>query len=158
MKYIKTYENYDLYDNDEGKQYWGNRGCGILPICSKTKRILVSFRSKYVNEGNTWSTWGGKVDGDEDLQNTAKREFEEESGYYGMLELFPAYIFKTQGFEYHNFIGSIPEEFEPDLDWETEAYKWLSLDQLMELEPKHFGLESLLNDGPSMDTIKKCLE
>lgn len=141
---------FDAYDNDSGMNYWGNIGAGVLPIARKTGRILLNYRSAYVNEGNTWGVWGGKVD-DEDtlnLEEEAKREFAEEAGYTGPIQLTPAYIFKTTGFEYHNYIGIIPDEFEPNIppqhQWETEDYRWVTWEELLEIEPKHFGLTGLV--------------
>jgi hypothetical protein len=54
-----------------------------------------------------------------------------------------------------NFIN---DEFEPELDWESEGYKWVTFDELMEIEPKHFGLEGLLADSQSLETIKNIVK
>lgn len=143
------------YDNDSGENFWGNVGAGVLPIARSTGRILLNFRSSYVNEPNTWGIWGGKVDDEHmmDLQAEARREFMEESGYNGSIQLTPAYIFKTSGFEYHNFIGVIPDEFEPDIppqhQWETEGHEWMTFEEVMSVEPKHFGLSGLLQHSGS---------
>ena len=149
------------YDNDAGDVFWGNIGAGILPICTKTKRILVNYRSSEVNEPHTWGLWCGKLDeGFENIEDAVKREFLEESGYDEYIELIPAYVFESEGntFEYHNFIGLIDEEFTPELDWESDGYKWLSFSELMDLKDKHFGLENLLSDSESLYIIKNnCL-
>jgi len=54
------------------------------------------------------------------------------------------YRIPNQTFEYHNFLGLLPGEFIPDLDWESEGYKWVDWEELLNIEPKHFGLEKLL--------------
>lgn len=154
MRTLKTFEDFSMYDNDAGKPFWGNVGAGVLPI-SPSGRILVALRSQYINEPNTWGVWGGKLDNDEDIQKACKREFIEETNYLHDIKLIPAYVFKTEGFEYHNFIGIVEQEFEPTLDWETQNYKWCTFNELLELEPKHFGLENLLNDEKSLKLIKK---
>jgi 8-oxo-dGTP pyrophosphatase MutT (NUDIX family) len=146
--------SYDMYDNDQDKPFWGNVGAGVLPI-STSGKILVALRSEYVNEPNTWGVWGGKLDDAEDIQQTCKREFIEETNYLHSIELIPAYVFKTEGFEYHNFIGIVEQEFEPTLNWETQDFKWCSFDKLQDLEPKHFGLENLLKDPKSLKLIKQ---
>jgi ADP-ribose pyrophosphatase YjhB (NUDIX family) len=149
--------DYAAFDNDAGEAWWGNLAGGVLPICTKTKRILMNYRSKYVNEPHTWGIWGGKLDEHkgESIEDAVRREFEEESGHAVETELIPAYVFKAPSgnFQYHNFIGLVNEEFEPVMDWETENWKWITFDELMELEPKHFGLVGLLEN--SMDIIKK---
>jgi len=50
MKYIKLFEDHSIYTNDI---FWGTIASGILPISKSTGRILIPFRSKYVNEPNT---------------------------------------------------------------------------------------------------------
>jgi len=143
------------FANDAGEKFWGNLGAGVLPICKKTGRILVAYRSKYVNEPHTWGIFGGKLDeedGEDDLQVVAKREFVEETGFSGDVRLIPAYIYKAKGFEYHNFIGILDDEFEPELDWETEKTKWINFDELEKLYPKHFGLKALVQND--LDKIK----
>lgn len=146
---------YTVYDNKHGAKFWGTEAAGILPICRETGRVLVSFRSEQVNEPHTWGTFGGKMDEGEKPEDAARRELVEETGYDGKYELIPAYVFVAPGkkFHYHNFIGLVDKEFEPTYDWETEDSKWLSLKELVELKPKHFGLKKLLDK--SMDIIQQ---
>lgn len=143
------------YENDSGQPFWGNVAAGILPISTSTQRILVAYRSKYVNEPHTWGVIGGKLDSGDDIKSTAMREFDEETGYSGHIEMLPGYVFRTSGFEYHNFIGILDDEFTPRRNWETEKFEWVTYDELMELSPKHFGLKSLLGDSKSLAIIKK---
>lgn len=144
-----------VYANDAGEKFWGNLAAGVLPICLKTKRILLAFRSAYVNEPHTWGIFGGKLDEvqeEDDLTQVALREFREESDFNGEIELIPVFVFRKPNFEYHNFLGLVNEEFEPSLDWETEDTKWVTLDELIKIYPKHFGLKALLNED--LDKIK----
>lgn len=151
--------NYDSYDNSAGKKFWGNYGCGILAIEQSTKKILVSLRSKYVNEPNTWGVIGGKVDNEDIMSFNAEaiREFKEETQYNGPIELRTAYLFKTEGFQYQNFIGIIPEPFNAIPDWESEKFEWVTFEELMQLEPKHFGLKKLLDDKKSIDILQDVI-
>lgn len=139
-------ESYNVFINKMNEPYFGDVGAGILPICRETGRILVAYRSKQVNEPHTWNVFGGKMDEDETPALAANRELVEECGCRCPVELIPAYIFRTpnKSFEYHNFIGIVDKEFEPKLDWETEKSQWISLKELYDLKPKHFGLEALI--------------
>ena len=159
MKNIKTYESfnegeYDTFQNSNGKAFWGDYGAGVLTICTSTGRILVALRSEYVNEPRTWGIFGGMID-DKREQNkpelAAKREMREETGLDSDFKVIPAYVYKTDGFQYHNFIGLVDEEFKASLDWENEDSKWVTLAELKRLSPKHFGLEALIKN--SMDII-----
>jgi len=43
------------------------------------------------------------------------------------------------------------KEFEPELEWESEDYRWVTVTELENIENKHPGLKMLLED---IDTIK----
>lgn len=139
----------------ENRTYWGSQGAGILAFAEDTNKWLVALRSSVVKEPNTWGVVGGKLDErDDSPQEAAQREFEEETGYSGPIKLQKAYIYTSQEknrntgnpfFTYHNFIGIIQKgSWEPKLNWETKLFDWFDYKELMELEPKHFGLKSLL--------------
>ena len=143
MKYIKLFES-----------FWGNEASGILPFCSSTKRFLIGFRSASVNEPHTWGNFGGAIGlddyGDEEEhlspEDNAIKEFEEETGFYGDIELVEAFTFRNDTFTYYNFIGVLDEEFDPTLNWENEDYEWVTLDEMQEYD-LHFGLESLIEES-----------
>lgn len=133
-------------------RFWGNRGAGILLIAQDTRRLLLVLRSQEVNEPGTWGIPGGKIDDeDESPQVAAKREAREEVGYRGALKLIPAHVFKAGNFKFFNFIGIVPKEFKPRLDWENDDAGWFSLKELP--SPLHFGIQSLLQN--STDLISK---
>ena len=148
----------------DGGDFWGTIGAGILPISRESKRILLPLRSNDVNEPNTWGVWGGKLDDMEtnDPKEAARIEFKEESGYSGKIEMIPSYVFNKKNnegkvvFTYHNYIGILDKEFEPMLDWETQDFKWVTFEEMMKINPKHFGLNSLLKNKLSqiMKVIK----
>ncbi len=138
------------YHETEGddSRFWGNRGAGILLIARDTGNLLLVLRSRYVNEPGTWGIPGGKIDDDDESPNhAAKREAREELGYSGRIKLMPAHVFKAGQFRFHNFIGVVPKEFEPSLDWENDDAGWFSIDDLP--SPLHFGIQSLLSNSRS---------
>lgn len=163
MKYIgKIFEyfgegEYAEFANDADEKFWGNVGAGCLPICTLTKRILLNYRSIYVNEPHTYGLFGGKIDDDESPEEAARREMYEESRYTGKLKLIPVYVFHNSNntFQYHNFLGIVDHEFKPKLNWESDNFKWITFDELMNIESKHPGLELLLEDEESINEIKK---
>ena len=158
LKYLKAFNEHHIQTN--GRTFWGSIGAGILPICKKTKRILVGLRSEYVLEPNTWGSFGGKLDIDEGVEETIRegaiRELEEELRYNGHIELIDAFIFRSGSFEYHNFFGIVDEEFEPILDWENSDAKWMTIEELYQHPKKHFGLISLLKE--SGDLLEKIIK
>ena len=148
---IKRFSEYAVeeavYTNDMGGRFWGNAGAGLLPFARSTSRFCVTLRGKDANEPNTWGIFGGAIDDDATPEDTARKELEEESGYNGHVELLELYIFKSRTFTYHNFIGVVDEEFEPVLNWENSKYAWLTLDELITLPQKHFGLEAIIDNA-----------
>ena len=152
IKKFNQFESYEVFTNTRGGKFWGDQGAGVLPICRSTGRILVAMRSEFVNEPNTWGIFGGAMDEGETPHEAAERELTEETGYNGKFQLIPAYIYVSpdKTFKYYNFIGIVEEEFAPEYDWETESSEWMTLEELMKAEPKHFGLEKLLKESRSI--------
>ena len=120
--------------NAEG--YWageGNAASGILPICAKTGRIGLSWRSGDVDEGNCWGTIGGAVKRGMTPEESAREELSEETGYRGAIRLHPAYVYRDMGFQYYNFLGEVLKEFgahpEQGHEWETGGITWAGFDE-----------------------------
>ena len=129
-------------------KYWGTIAAGIVPFCTKTKRFLVGLRSSQVREPGTYGSFGGKLDIDEgideEIKEAAIRELIEETEYRGEIHLIDGYVFRDGDFEYHNFWGLVDEEFTPELNWENDNYKWVTLEQLQKMPKKHFGLKKFM--------------
>lgn len=142
-------EIHDYFCKDD-RIYWGKMAAGILPVCVKTGRILVGLRSFMVVEPHTYGIFGGKMDENEsDPVLVAKREFEEECNYNGSMVIVDAYKFQSPNghFTYFNFLGLVDEEFEPNLNWENDSAKWITLDEALELPNKHYGFDKLLQES-----------
>ena len=135
--------------------FWGTRGAGVLAFCSSTSRFLVVRRSGNVEEPLTWGTIGGAIDAHEDPRKAAIREMKEEVGYTGQMRLVPLFIYRSGKFSYHNFLGIVPREFRPHLDFENTAAKWCNW--LDFPNPRHFGLVALLQDAETVDVIEDLI-
>ena len=161
MKYVKKWDNFVNSLIKESNGFWGNQASGILPICESTGRILIGLRSLNVNEPHTWGNFGGAIGLDDNgmeeeslsPKDNALKEMEEELGYYGDIRLIDSYIFEQDGFRYSNYIGLVREEFEPELNWETETTKWVSFDELLSQNDKHYGLIAHIEN--SSEQLKK---
>ena len=149
--------------------FWGKQGAGCLFLALDTGRICIAHRSRHVEQPNTWGTWGGAIDGNENPADAALREVREEAGYDGKVHrIEPLYIFKVtkkfrdnltgeliekEVFTYYNFLAIVEEEFKPILNWESQGYIWTEFGNWP--SPLHPGLISLLQDSASIKTIKK---
>ena len=82
------------------------------------------------------------MDDGESPKESVHRETAEECGYHGDMNLKPLLVYKhPSGFVYHNFLAIIPKEFKPKLDWDTQGFRWCTLDKLP--KPLHPGLKML---------------
>jgi 8-oxo-dGTP pyrophosphatase MutT (NUDIX family) len=112
----------------------GGGASGILPICRKTKRICVAWRSMEVESPDCWGTIGGAIKDGMSPEASAKDELAEEMGYHGGIEMHTAYVFSKGSFKYHNFIGVVDEEFslqpEAGHGWETAYIVWRTLQEI----------------------------
>lgn len=150
MVYLKTYES-----------FWGSEASGVLPICKKTNRILIGLRSYWVDQPFTWGNFGGAIglghygNNEERLspEENAEKEFREETGFEGNIELIPSYVFEKGSFKYYNYIGLVDDEFEMNRlnmnHVEVSEIKWVTLDELIKNEDLHFGIQSLLDNNIS---------
>jgi 8-oxo-dGTP pyrophosphatase MutT (NUDIX family) len=135
--------------------FWGNKGAGCIPFAVDTKKFCLAFRSGKVQEPYTWSTWGGAIDDNEQPLKAALRELKEEAGYHGrVLETKLAYVFKhDSGFKYFNYVVSIPTQFVPKMNWETDNYRWVDYDKWP--VPLHSGFKKLVNDFKASSLLQE---
>lgn len=137
--------------------FYGKQGAGCIILALDTGRICLPLRSQYVEQPNTWGTWGGAIDSGESPEVAVMREVREEAGYTGPIELIPLYVFEhSSGFKYYNFLALVEEEFKPKLDWETAEYDWFEYGNWP--QPLHNGLKLLLNDRNSVQVIQQYIQ
>lgn len=124
-------------------EFFGAAGAGILIFAKDTGRFLLMHRSAHVNEPNTWGILGGAIDPGEDPHAAAEREAYEEAKAKSIdVEADPFYTFKKGSFRFFNYIGYVPKEFAPKIDWESQGYRWVTLDTLP--APLHPGVVAFL--------------
>lgn len=176
---------YSTFVINEGKcpKYWGDSGAGVLPFCSTTKRFLPNLRSAHVMQPNTYGIFGGGIFvGEEEaskikdakelidsknehiFRDAAKRELGEETGYHGAIDLQLLYVYQDNACDWHyyNYLGTVFQEFNSSptdhRSWEQheDGSHWVTFDELLSLNPKHFGLKKLLDEaGSKLKTISK---
>ena len=96
---------------------------GIVLYAEDTGRWGLQQRSDSVNDPGLWAAWGGGREPGESLEQCARRELVEESGYRGPVRLEPL----AKNAKYVTFIGVVPHEFEPAPNDEWKDYCWTEL-------------------------------
>lgn len=146
MRLFEILENDDEHEQELNRTgFWGKRGAGVIFLAQDTGRYLIAKRSGEVEEPHTWGTWGGAIDPGEDPEQAAYREATEETGYTGPVQLKHLWTFKhPSGFQYFNYLATVPEEFIPRLNWETESFKWVQPGKWP--RPLHPGLAALISN------------
>ena len=131
---------------EEPVEYWGDAAVGALIYAKDTGKFLLLQRSELVNEPLTWNGISGGIESHETPEEALLREMDEEMGFKGKIDLKLGYVFnsKDEDFVFYNFVGVVPNEFEPDLNWENSDHKWTALDKIP--APQHFGLKKFINE------------
>ena len=139
--------------------FWGKRGAGCLVFAKASNKFLIGYRSNFVQEPNTWGTWGGAIDDKENPQKAAIRELKEETGYTGNIEAVIAMlVFQKASFKYFNYLIVINKEFLPVLNCENKDFRWVCIGDWP--TPMHPGMKSLIEDKKSIEIMKqvsKCI-
>jgi GNAT superfamily N-acetyltransferase len=93
-----------------------------------------------VNDPGLWAAWGGGRKSGESLEQCARRELAEESGYSGPVRIEPL----AKNAKYVTFIGVVPHEFEPKPNSEWKDYCWTELGKWP--APMHPGTAAALEN------------
>ena len=121
------------------------QAAGALIFAADTGNVLVVYRSSDVVDPNLWCGAGGKMETGEDAMETSRREIEEELGYKGKMTQVPIHVYEKPELKFHNFLGIVPKQFNPELNWETHGHVWCHPDHIP-TERRHYGLSAVLED------------
>lgn len=122
------------------KEFTEPTAAGIILYAEDTGRWGLQQRSDTVGDPGLWAAWGGGGEPGETLEQTARRELAEESGYSGPIKLEPL----ARNAKYMTFIGIVPHEFEPRPCDEWKDYCWVELGKWP--TPLHPGVAAALEN------------
>ena len=152
------FEDYRYKSILHDTNYWSFMAAGCLLMARSTRRFLLPLRSAEVSDPHVWGVWSGAIDRGESTENAVRRELQEEAALFEPVKLVPLLVYRDPDrcFKFFNFLGIVDEEFEPELNWETDVAKWFEFDGFP--TPLHPGLQALLNDEPSRTRIEYYME
>lgn len=116
----------------------GAEAAGVI-FRAPTGRLLLVRRT----DGKGWAWPGGSIEPNETAEAAARREAFEETLFptNGLLELVN--VFKpptSDGVRFATFVCDVLEEFEPTLNNEHDAFKWIEASALPPAEELHPGI------------------
>jgi 8-oxo-dGTP pyrophosphatase MutT (NUDIX family) len=135
---------------------------GCLLLAADTLNFSFQLRSPDSDTGNCYGCWGGSIDGNEEAFTALKRELKEETGYEGPMKIYPlmTYYDADRGFHYYNNLVVVPQQFQinpaPEFQKESSGDTWVPYKEWP--DPLHPGLQSLLDDRPSMFTVEQAMK
>jgi len=136
--------------------FWGAfGGAGGIFLARDTGRLLLARRSYQVLQPGTWGT----IDHGEGPEDAVMRETQEELGVQVKPEDFHlCYVFRDDRsrFVYYNYTVLVPQEFEPQLNWEVSDHAWIEFAQWP--EPLHFGMQAWLQDARGESMLRNLVE
>lgn len=141
----------------KGKFRHGKRSAsGAIIMAQDTGRLLLGRRSPKVSETGTWAGFGGVIPRWSDARRNAVDALFKDTGFDGPVDLVPLNTYRHdesgKGFSYKNFVAIINSEFMPRMDKQHDDFRWFDMtDWPM---PMHFGLEAIMADESSFDTLK----
>lgn len=137
-----------LYAGVDGNQV---QAAGALVLAADTGNLLVVYRSPDVVDPSLWCGAGGKIEPGETPEQASRRELYEELGYKGPMEQIPIFTWDKPNLKFYNFLGVVPKQFFPQLNWETSGYVWCRPKFIP--VPMHYGLQAVLADPASMSAL-----
>ena len=132
---------------------------GCILLSQSTKRILLQLRAPDKRNKNYWGFWGGGAEGSESPVQTIQRELSEEIGFVPeIVKFYPLHKMSSndQSFEYNTFLATVPDEFMPVLNTESEGYAWVNYDRYP--VPLHPGAKIVLQNPQIMSKIKTIVD
>ena len=125
----------------EGRLRWGRRAAGLLIQRDDTNDFLLVLRSAEVMDPGLLGIPGGRVEPEEELEEAAFSETTEELGPLPPIKLVASDIYESGDFSYVTFLGRMKgkdaKKWKPELNWENDAWIWVSLKELKGVDGIH---------------------
>jgi 8-oxo-dGTP pyrophosphatase MutT (NUDIX family) len=135
---------------------------GCLLMANDTGNFSFQLRSPTSDTPNTYGSWGGSVDGSEDLFQALRREIAEETGYDGPMTIYPLDPNRDldRDFTYYNHLVTVPHQFQvksqAGFEDESTGDVWVPYGEWP--QPLHPGLADTLNNPNTIFALKQAIK
>jgi len=134
-------EGDEISSDAEGRIRWGRRAAGILILRTDTDHFLLVLRSEDVMDPKVLGIPGGRVEPGEKLEEAALSEAEEELGPLPPMTFVDRDEYVSGEFSYTTFLahmdGKVAKSWKPELNWENDAWLWITLPDLRGISEVH---------------------
>lgn len=140
-------------------------GSFILMFNKSRNSVLLGYRSSDTKwNPNTWCPFGGTIEDGEIPMETAIREYFEETNIspeFYKISKNPVYVKESEDSSGHLhqmflYLGMLQNGIDPVINEEHRDFKWVSLNDMLNLE-LHPIIIDVLSCDKSVDFIKKFL-
>jgi 8-oxo-dGTP pyrophosphatase MutT (NUDIX family) len=132
------------------------KAAGCMIMARRTGRFLMCKRAGNTPYPLTWASFGGKQEGFESAEQTARREAFEETGHRIDGPVEHLFHFELSTFSFDTFIATVEEEFTPRLNAESDDATWMTLEEIP--DNMHDGLRAILEDKMTVNRLIKHVE
>lgn len=138
----------ELSYDAEGRLRWGRRAAGILIQREDTKHFLLLLRSQDVMDPGVFGIPGGRIEPSEQEEAAALSEATEELGALPSLQFVDRDVYASGDFTYITFLaimsGEDAQGWQPELNWENDAWVWVDPTELREVAEVHPNVRKVI--------------
>ena len=153
---VNAHDHHEPYEGDDGLLFLPRelvKAAGIAFVDPDGAVLLLRRGPGAQDHVGEWCFPGGGVEDGETLEQAARREALEEVGPHPEGELSPLTRRVSDGVDFVTFLQEVPERFEPQLNEESDAWRWVERGELarQDAQPDRNGRDAFLYMEPPED-------
>lgn len=139
------------------------QAAGVIPLSTRTGKILLCKRAKGQDHAGTWCGFGGMMEAGESPEEAALRELREEAGIpETKVSLLKSGVYLKGELRFHQFVGLVdfPDTWKPSPGkghkWEVADAAWVPPEDARKLGELHPGLDAVLRkEGERLERLDR---
>ena len=144
----KRTEGDEISFDAQGRPRWGRKAAGILIRRTDLGMFLLVMRSNEVMDPGVLGIPGGRIEPGETEEAAALHEATEELGAIPPMKFVDRDVYTSGDFSYVTFLalmdGADADHWKPELNWENDAWLWVTLEDLKGVREIHPNVRRVL--------------